>query len=127
MYWVDTPSGRHCNRHGEDFGRGDSCRQCLVDPGDPIEVGVEKPRDLEGEALEREVLNYARAAKRLSEELSDLSERTAKEAAVGAKWADVYLKAIRLWREMREPRLEREHDEKLCEHDAKIAATRGAH
>lgn len=127
--WVLTADGLHktCPKHpavGE-FLRLENCPLCanepVGDPGEDLEID-DDPDDIVAEV---EVREFSKYAKRLAQDLAE--KESVAERNAGAKWADVYLKAVRAWREMRDPRLIRKHDRFLVAHDAAIKGLRGSH
>ena len=116
--------GHYCNAHSYWFARGEVCRNCTEDPGPPIKVESSTVVDRDAVLAEAEVRQLARDTKKLSESLT--SSGNEREIAVGLKAADTYLKAMRLWREMHAERMQAESDDRLREHDARMAGLRGS-
>jgi hypothetical protein len=118
--WVDRDEGHFCTAHNYAFARGTTCRGCKVDPGPPIAATPKSVIDREAVAAEAEVRKTAIETKKTAESLM------ADDPTVGLKAIDVYLKAMRLWREMRTERLQVESDAELLEHDRRMAGHRGS-
>ncbi len=120
--WVDRDGGHYCTAHAFAFPRGKVCRNCTSDPGPPITVTTGPKVDHDAIMAEAEVRNVALQAKTAAEPLLEGNDR---EVSTGMKCLDTYFKGMRLWREMRTERLQIESDERLLEHDRKIAGLRG--
>lgn len=123
MYWITTADGHHCTRHEVKFRRGEVCRPCVADPGPQIGAGPGVVGDRDALVVEGDLLQTAKETRRLAKKLS---AGTTAEKHCGAKYYDVYLKALRLWSETREPRLAREHDRSLLEHEREMSGLRGS-
>jgi hypothetical protein len=114
----------HCHRHNpEPFERGEVCHACSSDPGPRIDVIAQAIDDTEARAAESEIQTAAKMCKRTAEELL---EGTAQERLAAPKFYDTYLKAMRLWREMRSERLAVARDAALIEHDRRVSGLRGS-
>lgn len=110
-----------CSRHGHRFTRLEVCPECASETIEMPTGEVGADEDREALIVESELRQVAKTAKRIAE---SLSAGTTSEQNCGAKYYDVYLKAIRSWSDIREPRLQREHDRRLIEHDREM---RGSH
>lgn len=69
-------------------------------------------------------MDVALQAKLSAEEFLTGTER---EKATAVKFYDTFLKATRLWYEMRNGRLAVKHDWELVKHDKAVAGLRGSH
>lgn len=125
--WELRGGEYHCHRHPDvvPFGRGEVCPLCVADPGEPVDIVAEAVVDREAIAAEVELRAFARRCKSVAEEL--IEEGTAQDKSVGAKFGDLYLKAMRSWREMRTERLNVARDFELVQHDREMSGLRGSH
>lgn len=122
--WEQIDGLWHCHRHNpEPFEIGDVCHACASDPGPRIDVIASAAQDAEARAAEAEVLSLAKQMKRTCEEFL---EGTGRDRLDAVKFGDSYLKAMRLWREMRTDRINKEFEAALVEHDRKVAGLRGS-
>ncbi len=121
--WIDRDGGHYCVPHDYAFPKGDVCHECCVDPGPAIKVTPDGLQDREALAAENELRSVTRTLKRIAEELA---EGTGQEQSLGAKYYDTYLKAMRSWHELHSARLQVESDERLIEHDRRMAGLRGS-
>jgi hypothetical protein len=120
--WIMRDGGHYCTAHDHAFPRGEVCHLCATDPGPAIDVTSAAVVDREAQAAESEVRAASRTLRRLADELA---EGTPIEQSLGVKYFAEYLKSMRLWREMHTERLQIESDERLVEHDRKMAGLRG--
>lgn len=124
MNWAPHEDGHRCTRHGETFARGEVCQACVIEPG-PAPTGVEDSAvDREKQLLEAELREDGKILKRLAVSLGD---GTPIEQALATKYWDLHFKAIRLWNDIRQPRIDAERDERLVEHDREMAGLGAAH
>jgi len=115
----------HCHRHnGEPFERGDVCHACASDPGPRIDVQASAIEDVEARAVEAEVRQVAKTAKRTADEL--LAGDNKLERVTSVKFYELHIKATRLWHELHAKRMQIESDERLVEHDRKALGIRGS-
>lgn len=123
--WVyDSEGNGSCLRHPTEPGfiRGEVCYACASDPGPRIDVIAAAAEDVEGRAAEAEVREVAKRNKRIADELAAEEGR---DLLAAPKFYEVYLKSMRLWREMRTVRMDKEFKAGLVEHDRAIAGLRG--
>jgi hypothetical protein len=114
----------HCHRHNsEPFERGEACHACTSDPGPRIDVIAALAADTEARAAEAEVRSVAKVAKRTAEELLEGDNKL--ERVTSTKFFDIYLKSMRLWREMRTARIDKEFEAGLVQHDRQQSGLRG--
>lgn len=123
--WELVDGLYHCHRHADapPFEIGDVCHACASDPGQRIDVIAQAVDDVEARAAENEVREVARRNKRQAEALA---KGTAQDKLAAPKFDDIFLKSMRLWREMRDARLAVQRDWELIEHDRKVAGLRGS-
>jgi hypothetical protein len=121
--WELVGNEHHCHRHDTVFPRGEVCTHCTSDPGERIDVIAQAIDDREAMAVEADVMQVAKRNKRIAEEMAAGEGR---ELLAAPKFDEVYLKCIRLWREMREARLTVARDWALIEHDRQMAGLRGS-
>lgn len=124
--WVyDAEGNGSCKRHPTEpgFVRGEPCYACASDPGPRIDITAAAIEDVEARAVEAEIRSLAKELKRTAEEFL---EGTGRERIDAAKFVDCYIKATRLWSELHTKRMQVESDERLVEHDRKVAGLRGS-
>ncbi len=120
---CDGEPGHYCNAHDYAFPRGEICQLCCADPGPPIAVTQTGLDDRQSVEVERELRTVSKEVLRIARELAKGTDR---ELAMSAKFYDTYLKSARAWREIHGERLQVESDERLIEHDRRMAGLRGS-
>ena len=122
--WAYDAQGiGHCPRHASEiFERGEPCFACSSDPGQRIDIKEGAAEDVEARAVEAEVRSLAKAMRRTA---GEFLEGTGRERIDAVKFADSYAKLTRLWHELHVKRMQVESDERLIEHDRKVAGLRG--
>jgi hypothetical protein len=114
----------HCHRHSPPpFERGEVCHACSSDPGERIDVVAQAIDDTEARAAESEIQSVARRNKRQAEAFS---KGTPQEQIAAIKFDDIFLKATRLWSELRTARLIVARDWELVEQARRLAGLRGS-
>jgi hypothetical protein len=122
VYWVDTPTGHRCNRHGAEFSRGDVCHRCITDPGDPVVAFTEEDDDADLRAR----INEARERERLLiRHGRDWLDGTDKEKSLGLKAFDCASKWARISNELQQIIEDRDHDRRLIRHEREMSGIRG--
>ena len=128
MYWQDTADGHHCDRHGTDFRRGETCHECVTDPGD----GEQTYHAEYDRKLAARIAEYRSSAKMLTRVAAELlgepgDEGTDRDVAAACKAMAEATKLYRLAEERQEVLDSREHDLTLCAHEERMSTLRGSH
>lgn len=121
--WIDRDGGHYCTAHSYAFPRGEVCHACCADPGPAIKVTPDGLEDVALAASEQRVLTFLLRMKRCAEEKLDGTDLEFRD---GLKAGELYLKAERLWDEKHTKRMQIESDERLIEHDRRMAGLRGS-
>lgn len=123
MYWTDTADGHHCNRHNVAFRRGETCHECVTDPGEG-EQAYHAEYDRKQAAR---IDEYRARARKLVRVADELLEGTDRDVAAACKAIAEATKLERLAEERQEVLDSREHDLTLCAHEERMSTLRGSH
>jgi hypothetical protein len=121
VHWIPDGDGRRCPQHDKRFPLGEPCPDCVTAIMPAIEVIEATQVDAGLEEYEGEVREFAKGARLASIELLKLAAPNP-----AAKWADIYLKSMRLVSEMRDQRLARESDAQEIAHEREMSSVKGA-
>lgn len=97
MLWEDTPTGHRCPKHKVEFDRGESCLECVLDPGPaladapPDEDHLAKElRLMEAECHQRAKKCWRKADDMLDGDVGSTSD-ACKLSAESTKWTRLAL------------------------------------
>lgn len=123
MHWIPDGDERRCPEHDKRFALGMPCPDCVTAEIPPPEAIEAAGADLELEEYEGEVRAFAIGARKAAIALlsGDAEKEIEPSPVVAAKWADVYLKSMRLVGEMRDRRMVREDDIREMEHEREMS------
>jgi hypothetical protein len=122
VYSVDTPTGRHCERHDVDYERGEVCHQCVTDPGDA--PGGERDDAAYQRTLLARINELRTRARKLWRVADDLLDGTDRDVNAACKAAAEHTKIERLAEELQDKYDNREHDLRLIRHEEAMSKVR---